>query len=27
LLTRSPDLRIAFESMLNRDLAGKLGKS
>lgn len=27
LLTRSPDLRIAFEGMLNRDLAGKLGKS
>jgi CRP-like cAMP-binding protein len=27
LLTRSPDLRISFEGMLNRDLAGKLGKS
>ncbi|MFW6077621.1 MAG: cyclic nucleotide-binding domain-containing protein [Hyphomicrobiales bacterium] len=27
LLTRFPDLRIAFEGMLNRDLAGKLGKS
>jgi hypothetical protein len=27
LLTRNPTLRIAFEGMLNRDLAGKLGKS
>jgi hypothetical protein len=27
LLARAPDLRVAFEGMLNRDLAGKLGKS
>jgi CRP-like cAMP-binding protein len=27
MLDRTPDLRVAFEGMLNRDLADKLGKS